>query len=141
MKLFITFISAAYFLGACYWAHEDDILPTPVVSTPYTPNPGLINSLSQATRKVIVQVELRDPGNCFLPYSLNKLRFFLIKDNVVVHSRSPEKDRFDFIERLEDGKEYSARLVLNEEMHFQKKFKADQKDVTILISKPCKIRQ
>lgn len=131
-------------LPGCFMAHQDDVLPTPVVNTPVTPNPALINTVSRALHKVHLTIELAEGGSCLLGYSMRQMTFQLIRHEkpvgTLIKTVSPVKQRFSFITRLQDHGKHEARLILDRDGRVldQKSFRADQQDRIIPLTVPCR---
>ena len=73
------FLGFTIVCAGCTWDHKDDILPTPVVNTPVTPNPLFLNTVARAVKKVEISVEISDPPDCLNTYPVNRVRFQLVE--------------------------------------------------------------
>ena len=138
--LLVFFSIHTLLVTGCFWAHEDDAVPTPIVSTPVTPSMGLVNSISRASKRVEILVTVGDPKDCFVSYPYSQVRFELSNGEQNLKVVDPVKRRFGFTARLEDGRTHIARLVYSssEKELINKEFKADQEDRDLNLQLPCR---
>jgi hypothetical protein len=131
--------------SACVTRNKDDVLPTPVVSTPYTPSGavGIVNDMARSIKKVEIKARVTEEASCAMGFPYNQMRFELIhmtQPKVLVKVVEPVKRNFAFIERLEDGQTYEGRIIYvpQERVLAKKSFFASQTDVDLELSLPCR---
>lgn len=133
-------------MSSCAFQDKDDILPVPVVSTPYLQSGtvGIVNEVARSVKRVELNVEIIENMNCISSYSHSQLRFELGlpggPSSSLIKVVEPVKRTMQFIERLEDNRKYVARLVFtsNEQVLTAQTFHASQNDSRILFKLPCR---
>ncbi len=139
-------LSVSLALTSCVFQNKDDVLPIPVVSTPFVQqgSVGIINEVARIVKRVEIFVEIIERRECLSSYSHNQLRFELVKpgetQSTLIKVIEPVKRNLQFIERLEDSQQYTARLIFvpNEKVLSSQKFHATQDDKRIQLEVPCR---
>lgn len=99
-------------IAGCYTAHEDDIAPTPYVTTPVTPDLSLANAVARSLKISDISVTIVDPVSCFsiVPYNRVRLEFSKQGETQILKTIDPIRSSIKFEMRLEQGGKY--RFVL-----------------------------
>ncbi|HYX37562.1 MAG TPA: hypothetical protein VE954_31045 [Oligoflexus sp.] len=143
--IFRLVVASLLISSGCFTRHKDDVLPVPVVSTPFTPSGsvGIVNEVARSIKRVEVRVRVTDPTSCTVGFPHNQMRFELIhmtQPKILVKLVEPVKRNFAFIERLEDGQTYEGRIIYlpQERVLAKKTFFASQSDMDLELSLPCR---
>lgn len=126
--------------GGCYTAHKDDIVPTPYVNTPVTPDLSLPNAIARSLKMLDITVNVLDRANCFSIVPHNRLRLELSKvgEKEILKTIEPIRNKMNFTMRLEQGEKYRFVLKGLDDQLQDKVVTADGSDIRIDFNTPCR---
>jgi hypothetical protein len=128
------------FIAGCYWAHRDDVVPTPYLTTPVTPNLGLANVIARSVKLVDITIEIIEPAACFgmIPYNRTRLEFSKFGDGEILKTIEPIRKRMNFNMRLEQGEKYRFSLRSMGDEKLDRVVVADSNDIRIELNSLCR---
>ena len=127
-------------IGGCYTAHRDDIVPTPYVNTPVTPDLSLPNAIARSLKMVDITVNVLDRVNCFSIVPHNRLRLELSKhgEKEILKTIEPIRNKMTFNMRLEQGEKYRFVLKGLDDQMVEKVVITDGRDIRIDLNTLCR---